>query len=373
MIEALRIHNFRNLDEIRLQLGGCNVFVGANGSGKTSLLEAVFLLSRGKSFRHHEPKRYITHTKLSTTIWAKTTNGVLSLQKTLSDGTATTLLKINGNTAKNQSLLSHQLPVCVLDPSGMTLLEEGSQTRRQLLDWLVFHMKPAFYETWLAHERLLRQRNLLLKSPAIHQRLNELHAWDYQLSQYAQKLHEYRQAVFERWQDYFKVMLGHFLPKYAGQMTLSYQAGFNETLGLAVILKERLVLDIEMGYTRIGAHRSDVLVAFRSGQGHKEQAVNVLSRGEKKLLICALKLAQLQLLCDEGRTPVILIDDIDAELDKVAINTLLAMLLKLPCQLFITSLSDDIMGVIDEFQKTAHDKTMTVFDVKDGNITARPF
>lgn len=373
MIEELRVHGFRNLNESKLALRACNVFIGANGSGKTSLLEAVFLLSRGKSFRHHEPKRYITHTKSSCTIWAKATCATLSIQKTLNDGTASTMLKINGNTAKNQSLLSYELPVCVLEPSGMALLEEGSHARRQLLDWVVFHMKQPFYGAWLAHERLLRQRNVLLKSPAIDHRLGELYAWDCQLAQYAQTLHKYRQSVFTQWQAEFRAMLEYFLPKYEANISLNYQAGFNEALGLQAVLKERLVSDMELGYTRIGAHRADVLVGFKAGQGHKEQAVNVLSRGEKKLLICALKLSQLQLLCQAGMMPIVLIDDIDAELDKQAVKTLLGALLKLPCQLFITSLNDDVLKVIDEFEKTAYDKMLAVFDVKDGNITARPF
>ena len=61
MIERLQISHLRNLTQVSLQSAACNVIIGANGSGKTSLLEAIFLLSRGKSFRHHQPKRYIQH------------------------------------------------------------------------------------------------------------------------------------------------------------------------------------------------------------------------------------------------------------------------------------------------------------------------
>ncbi|MGO1966013.1 MAG: AAA family ATPase, partial [Moraxellaceae bacterium] len=65
MIERLQISNLRNLTQVNLQSTACNVIIGENGSGKTSLLEAIFLLSRGKSFRHHQPKRYIQHHKKS--------------------------------------------------------------------------------------------------------------------------------------------------------------------------------------------------------------------------------------------------------------------------------------------------------------------
>lgn len=374
MIETLKIHQFRNISTLNLSLADCNVLIGQNGSGKTSLLEAVFLLSRGKSFRHHEPKRYITHTKSSCTIWANTQHHTLATQKNLDPkGLATTTLKFDNTTAKTQGVLSYALPVCLIDPSGMALLEEGSHARRQLLDWAVFHVKQDFYEAWLSYQRLLKQRNLLLKSPNIHQRLNELGAWDYQLSLYAQRLHVCRQAVFDEWQGYFRALLGQFLPHYQDSISLYYQAGFDVKSNLMSILSSRVKSDIELGYTRVGSHRADVLVSFvgkMDGQAFKEQATHVLSRGEKKLLIAVLKLSQLQLLCNKGISTVVLIDDIDAELDKRAMQTLLSILLTLPCQLFISSLSEDVIVMIQALKKD-HTKTVAVFDVKDGQALRR--
>ena len=172
MIQQLNIHKLRNLEQVKLTLARCNLIIGANGSGKTSLLEAVFLLSRGKSFRHHEPRRYIRHHESDCTIWAKTfgdPSNTLAIQKKLdTQGKSDTLLRFNGQTAASQSVLSFQLPTLLIDPVGMSLLDEGSGTRRQLLDWLVFHMKPEFYQQWLQYQRLLKQRNSLLKQPSIN-------------------------------------------------------------------------------------------------------------------------------------------------------------------------------------------------------------
>lgn len=311
MIEQLHIHHLRNLQSVAIELSKCNVFVGKNGSGKTSLLEAVFLLSRGKSFRHHEPKRYITHHQERCTVWANTTQGQMAIQKMLDDkGFATTIIKQHNQHVSSQSVLSFALPTLLIDPSGMELLETGSGSRRQLLDWLVFHVEHRFYAEWLSYQRLLKQRNILLKSPTIHQRLMELQAWDYQLAHHAHKIHEYRQALFGHWLGYFDGMLARLLPQHVGQIRLSYQAGFDEKEGLFDILRQRVMADVELGYTRVGGHRADISVMFyQLGNAKlKEQAVNVLSRGEKKLLITALKLAQLQLICDNGTCPVVLID-----------------------------------------------------------------
>lgn len=371
MIRTLKVHQFRNLQTAFLSLADCNVLIGQNGSGKTSLLEAVFLLSRGKSFRHHEPKRYVSHAKSSCAVWADTSKGELAVQKTLDNkGFAITALKKDGQTVPAQSELSLALPVCLLDPSGMTLLEEGSHARRQLLDWAVFHVKREFYGEWLAHQRILKQRNGLLKSPRIQQCLDELVAWDYQLSVHAHRLSACRQVVFDEWQGYFGALVGQFLPKYQHQLTLGYQAGFDEALGLLQVLKARLSSDIELGYTRVGAHRADVLVGLSGEHRPKEQAVNVLSRGEKKLLICALKLSQLQLLCDKGLSPIVLLDDIDAELDEQALESLLGVLLGLPCQLFITSLDGGVIDKIDDIaRRIGANKKVARFAVQDGVIT----
>ena len=384
MIERLQISNLRNLTQVNLQPTVCNVMIGANGSGKTSLLEAIFLLSRGKSFRHHQPKRYIQHHQDNTVVYAKLNDSrTLAIQK---QADATTILRLNQTTVYNQSILTEQLPTLLIDPSTMDMLEQGSASRRQLLDWLVFHMKHGFHAQWVAYQRLLKQRNSLLKSTRqlTTVQLAELKSWDKGLSNHAALIHHYRERVFTEWQPYFAESVLKLLPTYAEQLTLMYQAGYDTSIALDIQLNERLEQDLQLGYTRIGNHRSDVHVHWRSDSdtgkhaeslktaslSHetsaklpalKEQAANVLSRGEKKLLITALRLSQLPLLLNSnennalddtgstlGFTPVVLLDDITAELDGRAIKILLSALAKLPCQVFMTSLTDDIVPLVDE-------------------------
>ena len=400
MIERLQISHLRNLSQVNLPATACNVIIGVNGSGKTSLLEAIFLLSRGKSFRHHQPKRYIQHHQNNATVHARLIDSsTLAIQK---QADATTVLRLNQTTVYNQSILTEQLPTLLIDPSTMDMLEQGSASRRQLLDWLVFHMKQGFHPQWVAYQRLLKQRNSLLKKTRhlTQVQLAELKAWDKGLSNHAALIHHYREQIFGEWQPYFAQSIAQLLPTYAEQLSLSYNAGYDTNVALDVQLNERLEQDLQLGYTRIGNHRADIHVHWRSSESSamhdgletkstttkgdaqtklpvlKEQAANVLSRGEKKLLITALRLSQLPLLlntekgvnttnsdCNSRVTPVVLLDDITAELDDRAIEILLSTLAQLPCQVFMTSLTDDILPLVNKLWSEP-----TVFHVKQGEV-----
>lgn len=384
MMTSLQVHQLRNLQSADLRLVDCNILTGANGSGKTSLLEAVFLLSRGRTFRHHEPKRYISLGESSCTVWARLGDEqTLAVQKQIDGvGASSAILKLNGETVAGISVLSAKLPVLLIDPAGMSVLEEGSGLRRQMLDWLAFHVKPDFYTHWLAYQKILKQRNALLKSPLSASYQNQMSAWDWQIKDHAVYLHESRLAVFEQWQVCFEQVVAELLPKYQGDVSLQYQAGFDVKEGLFAILQDRLMKDRELGYTRIGSHRADVSVMLKSLQGGyrlREQAVHILSRGEKKLLIMALKLSQLQVMCQHmaqnhvQASPVVLIDDIDAELDEQAMNLLISRLAKLPCQLIISTLNQSVAKqVVESIKQISSEqgvvKSCKVFHVEQGII-----
>ena len=382
MITQLNIHHLRNLNQLNLQLAPCNIFYGANGSGKTSILEALFLLSRGKSFRHHQPKHYISHHQERVVVHANFEDGSsIAIQK---QQDASTLLRLSQQTVYTQSTLTQRLPSLLIDPSTMELLETGSASRRQLIDWMAFHVKRDFHPQWLAYQRLLKQRNALLKrygsielmSAVVRQ---ELAAWDNSLANHAALITQYRQQVFNAWLPQFYALIAQLLPHYANNIRLRFLAGYDTDYSLEMLLQQRLSQDCQMGYTRIGCHRADIQVLWQdtgsppsdiehpanntSSPTHssgmiKEQAVNVLSRGEKKLLISALRLSQLPVLNQHNQQlfadtkemmPVVLLDDITAELDATAVSILLDTLSTIPCQLFITSLTADIQQLIAHY------------------------
>lgn len=316
----------RAIERASLDFGACNVIIGDNGSGKTSLLEAVHILARGKSFRAHKPSHYIRYGAPYCVVRAYDDTQILALQK-FAD--AKTIIKQN-DTNISQSALTQLLPICVIDPSGMELLEMGSESRRAMLDWLLFHVKLDFYPTWQCYQQALKQRNTLLRmrhASAMH------NPWAQILGAQGEQLHELRRGVMADWQRYFSQAIQTLLPKYADLISLHYHAGFDTNVPLCDTLMARLPSDTELGYTRMGAHRADVRILCDT-----RTAVQVLSRGEKKLLIVALRVSALQMMCAHGAMPMVLIDDIHAELDAHAITRLLSILVKLPAQYCITML-----------------------------------
>ena len=378
-IIELAIHHFRNLHTIELQPSSCNVFLGQNGSGKTSLLESIYLLSRGKSFRHHQPRHYIEHGFSDTTVFAR-----LNHEQTVAiakSQDATTQLRLNGQSLVTQSPLAQLLPTLLLEPVSLAQLEDGSQARREMLDWLGFHVEQSFHPNWLSYQRLLKQRNSLLKQNVGNASLTslqqqELSAWDYQLSQHAEKIHQARTHIIEQWQPHFLAQAQKFLPQYAEKLRLRYTPGFDTEAGLAITLANRLASDIELGYTRMGCHRADINVVLdlvhtdAAGHKHKQTllATDMLSRGEKKLLVMALRLSQLPLLNQVDKVPLVLVDDITAELDSDALMLLLTGLKQVNSQLFITSLTQDI---VESIQKIWQDN-VKLFHVEQGSVKQLP-
>lgn len=426
MLTQLSVYDLRNLHAVSIHVGQCNVFVGGNGSGKTSLLESLYLLSRGKSFRHHQPKRYISHHAPTATVHAKFADGnSMAIQKAQD---ASTTMRLGQQTVYVQSALAKQLPTLLIDPSSMDILEVGSSSRRQLLDWITFHVKLGFHSQWLAYQRLLKQRNTILRQSnqlSIAQK-QELAAWDKGLATHAALITHYRLQAFEEWKPWFEQLIAELLPEYAPFIQLRFSPGYNTEIPLDELLQQRLAQDCQTGYTRVGCHRADIQVLWVDNaetrqdaraqsqyenevtnhnlvpqndleddlveslgdsypneietvdiQGSvREQAANVLSRGEKKLLITALRLSQLPLLTlanpqqayevdfDSSILPIVLLDDITAELDGRALTILLKTLSQLSCQVFITSLDASVMQQITGFWPNAK-----MFHVKQGAVT----
>jgi len=354
-IDRLHIERIRNLTDVQLEsLQSFNVIYGDNGSGKSSVLEAIHLLATGRSFRSPNLKQVIQHGKPDALILLQAGNDRIGVLKQLH---AEHVLKLNGNLLDSQSELARLLPVQLIDPEAMSLLDSGSQPRRQLLDWLMFHLEPSFHSAWLHYQRALRQRNASLKSTASSQMLA---AWDEALALYGEQLHQVRTSVMAAWQPVFQAQLAQLLPQLEIQM--QYHAGFNLELGLLADLQQHTRRDQQRGHTSVGAHRADL--SFKTPIGRAEQ---VLSRGQKKMLILGLRLSQLCLLHQRQRSTVVLLDDMAAELDAAAQQRLLGVLQNLKSQVFLTTLLPTTLDhVFDDLSLQP-----VLFHVEHGRVTPR--
>lgn len=327
-ITRLNIERVRNLTAVALHgLQPFNVFYGANGSGKTSILESIHLLATGRSFRTHIPKNYIQQHASDAIVFAQSATEKMGMQKFQS---GEQLIKVNGDTVATQGQLARLLPLQHIDPQSTDIIDHGAKPRRQLLDWLMFHVEPDFYHAWQYYSRALKQRNSLLKSQR-HLTLAELEPWNKMLSDYGEMLHSQRLSIVEQWQRYFLQDLQQLLPDLVVEM--DYSPGFHAELGLVHDLTTHHQKDVERRYTEYGPHRADLRLKTPLGN-----ADDVLSRGQKKLLIMALKLSQIAMLHASNKETVVLLDDLTAELDLTAQQRLIERLSQLGSQVFLTTL-----------------------------------
>lgn len=305
-LKQLTLHQFRKFSEQTFHFESENtVIIGNNGSGKTSILEAIHLLLRGRSFRSQQLSHLIQHQKKTTTlILEDSTQNQISTQKSLHTKMQ---LKLN-QTPCTQTEIAQQHPIQLLDPESLRIHHGNSKLRRQNLDWSAFYAEPSYAHLWQRNQKILMQRNTLLKSLRSAQNVkpDELEYWNLQWLDSCEQIHTIRQHTFEKINDLLTTHLPEFIQKH--QIELTYLPGWTAQKALKDTLAASLPHEIKAGHTLYGTHRADIQI-----NSHGKPAKNILSRGQQKLFACFFKLAQC-LAFQQNCT--LLIDDIAAELDQ---------------------------------------------------------
>ncbi len=345
-LNSLRIRDLRCLQAIDLEPGpGLNVFVGDNGSGKTSLLEAVYLLSRGRSFRSAPQSRLIRNEAESLSVFSRVQDDdgqpfSIGLERDNEE----LRFKLSSDPEARLIHLVRAMPVQLLDPTLHALFDEGPSQRRRFLDWGVFHVEHAFYPAWRRYSRALQQRNSALRSHASDQ---VIHAWDRDILTAATHV----DATRKRYVDELNRVLPSFLQRFpnTAEIDIRYTPGWPRDMDYAQALNAGLQRDRQLGYTMHGPHRADLRIRW-----HGVKAEQRASRGEQKVLICCLMLAQAALLAGQGaKKPVLLVDDLAAELGPQYRQTLLEVITELGLQSFLTCLEETLISEAVE-QKRFH-------------------
>lgn len=370
-LTQLQITHVRNLQQVRLRdLQGVNVFFGCNGSGKTSVLEAIHLLGMARSFRGSSIKSLITHDAHSCTVHGTATlpscaAGVGSPALGLPLGVqrnrvGEAQIKIGGRVVRTVAELAEQLPLQVITADSFGLLTGSPGARRQYLDWGVFHVEQQFFGQWQRFQRCIKQRNNLLRRGKISE--HELAVWTRDLAQTGTAINEYRRDYFRNLSPRFKEIMARLAPT-LDALELRYQQGWDRQLSYAEALQHGFSADLEQGYTHCGPQRADIRVM--SG-GHL--AAETLSRGQQKLVVCGLKLAQGQLMAQQGRGAcTYLIDDLPSELDYRHSLLVCEVLASMEAQVFITCIDHrDIRSVWPETSE------MAMFHVEQGAVRHLP-
>jgi DNA replication and repair protein RecF len=355
IIHSLQIQRFRNLTAVEIETSSrFNLFYGKNGSGKTSLLEAIYYLGLGRSFRTHLVPRLIQHDTESFSIFANLYENDRFLPlgvERLRQGDRH--LKINGETAASWSPIAKQLPLRILSAMSHRFLLDGPKIRRQFLDWLLFHVEPTFFPLWQQLQQALKQRNAALKSRLPH---NQISFWDETFINAANSIDQLRQQLIIEFQPVFLQVLSQLLPEFTLQMNYYRGWGVDETLEQR--LSASFSRDLQVGYTQYGPHRADLPVLLEN-----TPAQDILSQGQQKLVTCALHLAQGLLLQQKtGISPIYLIDDLPAELDEGKRAVVSATLHQLDAQVFVTGIT------IEELSDLADSENRALFHVEHGKI-----
>jgi DNA replication and repair protein RecF len=343
ILRKLHLQSFRHFDSFSLEATpGINAIIGPNASGKTSVLEAIYLLAHGKSFRAAQCDTAIQHGQGSFTVFAEVYSGVapadaepvsLGLQKSCSQPVK---LRLDQAPTKSIRHFTEHLPIQLMTTQSSRYFTDGPKNRRDFLSWGLFYTDPGFYPHWRAYQRALSQRNRALKQ---NQSLEMLQCWDLILAEAGEAIDALYQDYLTELTPIFDATMHHFLPEVSA--TLHYARGWDEECSLLAALSRAYERSSLLGYTTVGLHRCDlpVMVLGKPAQDH-------LSRGQLKLASYALAIAQGQLLkARTGQCPIYLIDDIAAELDSSKQALVLDALESLSAQVFLAAIEPMIGAV----------------------------
>jgi DNA replication and repair protein RecF len=359
-VERLKIQQLRNLMAVDISPSSqVNLFFGENGSGKTSVLEALYILGLGRSFRSHKHKSLINRESANYTVFSslRVDQDILPLgiSRNLQ---GELLLKANGENVDSIADLANLLPLQLINADTFLLLEGGPVERRQFLDWLVFHVEPRFFPLWKNQQTCLKHRNSLLR----HDRIDEqqLSVWDIELINLTEKIDQYRFAAFNQFSNQFQLLINEFIQ--LDGLTLNYYSGWNKEKTYADALLSSRERDIAQGQTHVGSHRADLRIGLDG-----LAAADVLSRGQQKLLVCAMKVAQgLVFQALTGRKAIYLVDDLPAELDDKHREKLVLWLNRMQTQVFITGVKESDLRLL---WKSDGNKEVKVFHVEQGRVS----
>lgn len=351
-IRSIQVKDVRNLAELKLELGpALNLFQGPNGAGKTALLEAVYLLARGRSFRTAQLSEIPRHGQSGFQVVAHIHHGM--------DGDVVTgvarvgcdlSIRYGGQPVAQISGHARNFPLSVSTPASQDLIYGSPKVRRKWLDWGLFHVEPEYLQRWRDYHRSLRQRNTLLKKAANSM---ELDAFECEMAENASKI----ATIRAQFVDKLRVSLGQLTATAMDwPLDMRLEQGWNVSESLAKILRDSRGKDGETGHTRSGPHRADLQFL-----GFDRDASASLSRGQSKTFVVLLALALCQVIRElGGEAPVMLLDDPLAELDSEGQRRLLRLIAGQGCQVLI-SLPDSGLN-------PGRDEGVDLFHVKRGEI-----
>lgn len=355
-VKTLTINNLRNIESAQIELDSVlSCFIGDNGAGKTSILESLVVLSKGRSFRTGQIASLIgpaqSHFQIVSKVESSAgTNHQLGMERGSQHWTA----RHNGEDVSQLSELTELLPYVLLEPSSYTLINGPPDGRRKYLDWGVFHVEHAYLPLWRRYNRALKQRNAALRQS----NRDVVSSLDPVFIELGEKVHAARKAHASTLVNMLSEIMPAFNSLLAG-IHLQYNKGWSSE-SFSDSVNASLQRDMDRGATGPGPHRADISFTI-DGSAAKDR----LSRGEQKSLTAALLIAQAKMICSSGDMPVLLLDDVASELDESHLSKVLAAGKGLGVQIWLTG--TEMPSVI-----LTSGLDHTVFHVEQGCVSKKP-
>ena len=358
-IGKLIIQNFRNIDSVSVDFhADVNFIIGDNGSGKSSLLEAIFYLGHGKSFRSSKVDNLLKHEKSTFTVSAKTDkNCQLGVRKGFNTNASSSEIRIDGEKQSKFSSLAKNVAVQVITPESFILFFGGPKQRRRFIDLGLFHVKHSFSDHWREFARILKQRNACLRTKAD---LATLSYWTEVFAESSQQIANHRAEYVNQLTNELSFWLKIMLPSVSDDIVIQYLQGWNSKKALLDVLTQYRQKELTLGYSLFGAQKFDVRFILNG-----TSLDNQLSRGQQKLFLLALTFAQAKLIERVNRVkPILLIDDVGAELDihsRALLNNAIAAI---ECQVIVTAIDKTAVE-----QLVPQEENYKMFHVKHGKLS----
>ena len=331
-LSSIKLTNFRCFESALFEADPhYNLIYGPNASGKTSLLEAISYLGRGKSFRGATTQNLIRHGESDFVLLGKIASEAREATVGVRNSREGLEIKIDGAVPAGAAALAEALPLLVVDPDVHNLVGGAPDERRRYLDWIAFHVEHSYLQSWRRFRRTLKQRNAALREGADN---TVLAGWDREFVDAALVVDQTRREIVGLAADSFAEMAGMLL---GAEAELEYRPGWPKEHDLVSALAASNARDREQGTTHVGPHRADLRLALDDRQARK-----VVSRGQQKLLACSLVLTAAELVQTHLERPLLLLlDDPAAELDAESLNRLMSAVIGLGCQVVATALAPD--------------------------------
>jgi len=352
-LTQLHLEGVRNLVNTDLKPGqGINLITGENGAGKSSLLEAIHILSTGRSFRTSHIRDVIRHDLKQLLVSGSVSGKHDEIPLGVEKSTQKIRARLNRKPVKRISELTKALPLVLLHPSSYTLLTGEPAKRRAYLDWGAFHSKSEFHQHWRGYKRVLEQRNAAIRK--LSSRV-DIEIWNEQLARFGEFVHQSRSEYLQAINKIIPEI--HAKLGFDYEINCEYRPGWNQETSLLEALQHSIDRDRQLKYTYAGPHRADLWVKL---DGHK--ADSIASRGQLKLTTLLLLLSQaVYYQKHSGSACVLLLDDLPSEFDQNHLEKIISVVKDSEAQCFITTIEPD---AIPDSNRT----DTTLFHVEHGKI-----